>query len=130
MYFDLNRFKAVNDQWGQDIGDQLLKYVASRVNSRLRSSDIFVRLGGDEFTVLLQEIDRPIVQQAAERIVASVLRPYRVNGISIDIGISVGIALFPEHGNDLKDLLQKADAAMYTAKINGGGIDFHEPEGG
>lgn len=127
LYFDIDKFKAVNDAWGHDVGDELLKYVSARVGGRLRQPDFLARLGGDEFAVLLHGADRDAAAQIAERMLESVARPYRLQGRQLDVGLSIGIALYPEHGADLAELLRNADAAMYAVKANGGGYGFYPP---
>jgi diguanylate cyclase (GGDEF)-like protein/PAS domain S-box-containing protein len=120
MFIDLDRFKPVNDNLGHDIGDLLLKQVAHRMLSGVRASDTVARIGGDEFVVLLpsieQEADATIV---AEKILHALKQPFDVAGHEISISGSIGIAAYPEHGDDEKLLLINADIAMYHAKKDG-----------
>ena len=112
---DLNRFKAVNDTLGHGAGDRLLKEVARRLRDTVRESDTVARLGGDEFVLLLTGGTDAAVE-ISERLLKSMARPLRVGEHLIDIGVSVGIAAYPEHGEDDATLLRHADVAMYRAK--------------
>ncbi len=120
MFLDLDKFKPVNDNLGHDIGDLLLKQVSRRLQDSVRASDTVARIGGDEFVVLLpsieQEIDATIV---AEKILHALKQPFNISGHEIGISGSVGIAAYPEHGDDEKLLLINADIAMYHAKKDG-----------
>ncbi|MGF1474995.1 MAG: putative bifunctional diguanylate cyclase/phosphodiesterase [Geminicoccaceae bacterium] len=117
MLLDLNRFKRVNDTLGHHIGDLLLQKLGPRLKQPLRDTDTLARLGGDEFAVLLPgPTDLETACGVAERIVESVAQPFMVEELNLDIGVSIGVALFPEHGNDSGELLNNADAAMYVAK--------------
>ena len=122
LYFDLDRFKPVNDQWGHEAGDLLLKAVAARTQEVVRRSDTVARLGGDEFATLLQGIGARVnAEQVAGKIRASLARPFSLDSVPqpISIGASIGIALFPEDAASGDDLLRKADAAMYEGKRSG-----------
>ncbi|HXC64234.1 MAG TPA: diguanylate cyclase, partial [bacterium] len=120
MFLDLDRFKNVNDALGHNIGDVLLFEVAERLTACLGDRGTASRLGGDEFTVLLQELADPADAVAlADRIVKSVNRPYVILGQSVSVGVSVGIAMYPEHGQQADSLIRAADAAMYHAKDAG-----------
>ena len=121
LMLDLDRFKDVNDSFGHQIGDVLLEEVARRLRQRVRSSDTICRLGGDEFTVLIE--GNPTlhdVEHLSEDILQLLKVPfYLPNGREVIISTSIGISLYPEHGQTPKDLLQQADAAMYRAKAHG-----------
>jgi diguanylate cyclase (GGDEF)-like protein/PAS domain S-box-containing protein len=120
LFLDLDRFKNVNDALGHNVGDLLLFEVAERLSACLRTGDTVSRLGGDEFTILLKDVlDGAEVGVVAERIVRSVNTPYLIHEQSISIGVSVGIALYPEHGEQADGLIRAADAAMYHAKDDG-----------
>lgn len=120
MFLDLDKFKPVNDTFGHDIGDLLLKEVAKRLLDSGRASDTVARIGGDEFVVLL-----PVIEQkqdatvVAKKILHALNRPFEIAGHSLDISTSIGIAIYPEHADDEKLLLINADVAMYHAKKNG-----------
>lgn len=119
LLLDLDRFKEVNDALGHQAGDALLVQVARRLESRLRGGDIFARLGGDEFAVLLRHAGRAEAEAVAHDLVVQLLEPFRVDDLKIHTDVSVGVALYPDHGQDISDLLRRADAAVYLAKQQG-----------
>lgn len=120
MFMDLDRFKTVNDTFGHEVGDLLLQEVARRIKARLRSSDTLARLGGDEFVVLLEIVDSPSVcATLAGEIIAVVSQPMDLHGHGVQVGASVGIALFPKDAGNALDLMKSADMAMYAAKLAG-----------
>ena len=120
LFIDLDRFKAINDTLGHNIGDKLLQGVADRLKRCVRGSDTVSRLGGDEFNVLLQEIDHAAAAVAiAQKIVASVSHPFIINNNTVQITVSIGIAMYPDDGNNVETLLKNADLAMYQAKKRG-----------
>lgn len=121
MFMDLDRFKPVNDRLGHQVGDSLLQEVARRLLDCVRrESDTVARIGGDEFVVMLPDIETvQAATQVAEKILAALNRSFDIDGHQILISSSIGIAIFPEHGQDENHLLQSADAAMYLAKENG-----------
>jgi diguanylate cyclase (GGDEF)-like protein len=118
---DLDLFKAINDSLGHPVGDELLKAVASRLSACARQADTVSRLGGDEFAVLAMadgdQRDEAIV--TANRLLAAVAAPYDVDGHHLNIRTSIGIALAPEHGTDVDQLMKNADLALYKAKSEG-----------
>ncbi|HSH41793.1 MAG TPA: EAL domain-containing protein [Arenicellales bacterium] len=117
LFLDLDHFKEINDTLGHEAGDDLLKEVARRLNGSVRESDIVARLGGDEFVVLLPEIEQGTrVAKVAEKILAAVARRYTLAGQEFRITVSIGIALYPDDGEDVDTLLNNADLAMYHAK--------------
>jgi diguanylate cyclase (GGDEF)-like protein len=121
---DLDRFKEVNDTLGHHSGDLLLQELAVRLQRALRTSDSVARLGGDEFGVLLPDlVDRQAIEEVVDRIRAAVERPFYVQDLPLAIETSIGVSIFPEHGQDVDSLMQKADVAMYVAK---GGNATHE----
>ena len=122
LFFDLNRFKVVNDTFGHDVGDELLKYVAARVASILRKPDILARLGGDEFGLLLHNCNEDGVDLVVERMLDNVQRPFKVGENNLVADLSIGAAYYPQNGKNLTELLRHADSAMYQAKQNGGGM--------
>ena len=123
---DLNKFKEINDTHGHDQGDELLCLVAKRINNVLRTSDMLARIGGDEFVLLFNDADEKSSIMMCERIKHSVLQPYSLREACVNIGLSIGIALFPEHGQDPKTLMRNADLAMYAVKSKGGGIKLYK----
>lgn len=122
LFLDLDRFKEVNDRYGHEAGDQLLKAVAERLRGLVRESDTLARLGGDEFTAILSGVGgRDDCARVAEKIIATVSRPYRLAACEASIGVTVGIALFPDDASDSGGLVSAADLAMYAAKTAGRG---------
>jgi diguanylate cyclase (GGDEF)-like protein/PAS domain S-box-containing protein len=123
LMLDLDRFKDVNDSFGHATGDELLQQVADRLTKRLRTVDTLTRLGGDEFTVLLQGItNREDAGRVASEIVTMLGEPWFLsNGFEVRIGSSVGITLFPDHCTTAEEMLQQADTALYQAKEEGRG---------
>lgn len=120
FFLDLDGFKAVNDQLGHDYGDLLLKQVAERLKTCVRTTDTVARLGGDEFTIILAIRDRRDAEQVAEKVLTTIRMPYDLNGKLADkVGTSIGIALYPQDGTQGAELVRKADAAMYAAKQGG-----------
>ncbi len=120
LFLDLDRFKDINDTLGHDIGDQLLQGVADRLRRCVRGSDTVSRLGGDEFNVLLQEIGHAEDAVAiAQKIVTSVSHPFIINNNTAHITVSIGIAMYPDDGNNAETLMKHADLAMYQAKKSG-----------
>ena len=121
IFFDLDKFKPVNDALGHPVGDRLLQALATRLSRELRASDTLARLGGDEFVLLLPLIkDCQDALKVAEKIRLSVALPFYIEGHSIQVGSSLGVALFPDHAADELALMQCADQAMYRAKARGG----------
>lgn len=120
MFIDLDEFKPVNDMYGHDIGDLLLKAVAKRIHDCLRASDTVSRVGGDEFIVLLPIIEASHdAEEVAEKICLAINQSFELAGHVLQISASIGIAIYPEHGTDQSALLKNADMAMYLAKDNG-----------
>jgi len=116
LVMDLDRFKEINDALGHHYGDFLLQKVAIRLLTVIRESDTLARLGGDEFAVVLPSVDLEQAKIIASKISQAIQMPFMIEGHSLTIGISIGIALYPTHGQDSDTLLQHADVAMYTAK--------------
>ena len=123
LMLDLDRFKAVNDNLGHLSGDELLQRVAERITARLREADIVARLGGDEFVVLLKDIAQPEnAARIAENIVADLCKPFQLSlSGDVCIGVSIGISLYPQHGDNPEKLMNSADTALYQAKDRGRG---------
>lgn len=129
LLLDLNQFKEVNDTLGHDQGDRLLRMVAIRLREALRAVDTVARLGGDEFAVLLSDDVSPRrTLRAAERVLACFDEPHDIDGMSLQCGASLGVAIYPEHGDDAEALRKHADIAMYAAKRRGGGVAVYDPE--
>jgi len=120
MFVDLDRFKSVNDAYGHDVGDRLLKAVSERMQSCVRGEDTVARAGGDEFIVVLAELGRgPDAGVVGEKMLKELARPFQVGPRQLDIGASIGISIYPGDARDVKTLLLHADAAMYHAKHAG-----------
>ena len=127
LLVDLDRFKAVNDTLGHQIGDRLLCQVAERLVGPLQACDSIARLGGDEFAVVLPCVGAEASgQTVADRLLEALAEPFSIEGLSLEIGASIGISLFPEHAADGPRLLQCADVAMYQAKQAGGGTAVYD----
>ncbi|MBS1158558.1 MAG: hypothetical protein H6R15_977 [Proteobacteria bacterium] len=130
LFVDLDRFKPINDTYGHDVGDNVLKEVAKRLSDCLRGEDLVGRLGGDEFVAVLAHIRG---EEDAAKIAFHVLdrlgQPYLVDGLELHVSPSIGISLFPQDGSGVEELIRCADAAMYTAKQNGrNNVQFFQPE--
>ncbi len=122
LFMDMDRFKVVNDTLGHRTGDQLLIQVAKRLQSVLEESDVLARLGGDEFAILLSAIQsNEQVEAVARRIIEAVAAPFSVDQNVITTGISIGIAIGPDHGNSADALLVAADLALYSVKVGARG---------
>ncbi|MBF0273289.1 MAG: diguanylate cyclase [Magnetococcales bacterium] len=121
MFMDLDRFKAVNDNFGHDVGDLLLTETAQRIRGCLRENDVVARLGGDEFTVILA--DETLIPDSiaivAQKIIDGLSAPFILHGHECRIGASIGISLFPKDGENADELLKMADLALYAVKKNG-----------
>ncbi len=120
LFIDLDGFKPVNDGFGHELGDRLLKMVSGRLADGLRLTDTLARLGGDEFVLILSaHPDRHGAETVAQKIVTGLSEPFVLDGQEVRIGASVGIAHFPEHGQTAADLVRNADRAMYEVKESG-----------
>ncbi len=129
MIMDLDRFKEVNDTLGHASGDELLKQAGDRLREALRESDTVARLGGDEFGVLLPKVvDSAAAVSVARKLRKALEAPFTIHGLALQMEASVGIALYPEHGEDVHSLLQRADVAMYVAKEHPGGCEVYARE--
>ncbi|WP_150303346.1 sensor domain-containing protein [Pseudomonas saliphila] len=121
LYLDMDNFKQINDSFGHTTGDLLLREVAGRLTKCVRESDTIGRLGGDEFAILLDNISkREDAIVVAEKVVAALSTPYVLDGKTVFSAPSLGIAVYPEHGQNPLQLIQLADEAMYVSKRNGG----------
>jgi diguanylate cyclase (GGDEF)-like protein len=120
LFIDLDGFKPVNDKFGHSVGDLLLKEVAARLLTHLREGDTAARLGGDEFVVTLLESDLDTATAVADRILENLRQPYKLGRRTIsNISASIGLAEYPEHADNIENLLTAADNAMYAAKMTG-----------
>jgi diguanylate cyclase (GGDEF)-like protein len=120
LFFDLDRFKNINDTLGHEAGDQLLKKIASRLRQSLRAVDVIARLGGDEFVLLIEEIHNTEQAAAVARnILSTVIKPMTIMGNECRVTASIGIGIYPRDGEDEQSLMKNADIAMYFAKEEG-----------
>ena len=120
LFVDLDYFKNINDSLGHAVGDQLLQSVAERLVACVRNTDTVCRQGGDEFVILLAEVERPQdAAQVAEKLLAALIAPHRIDGNELHITLSIGISIYPTDGVDAETTMQNADTAMYHAKVNG-----------
>ncbi len=116
-YMDINHFKKVNDELGHDVGDALLQFISEKVKNLLRDSETIYRVGGDEFCILVPEFkNKEQLKVLADRVIQCISNINHFGGMEINIGSSIGIAIFPENGKTLVDLTSVADKAMYLAK--------------
>ena len=125
---DLDRFKAVNDTLGHDVGDELLQEVGRRLKTVVRSEDTVARLGGDEFVLVLSDLNHSNTSMVAQKLLATLEKPFRWGNQSIDFAASLGISLYPTHCLDGSSLLRCADVAMYAAKRSGQRYTLYAPE--
>jgi diguanylate cyclase (GGDEF)-like protein len=128
MILDLDRFKEINDTLGHNIGDEVLREVASRLARGLRESDTVARLGGDEFAILLPSANVREATRIASKLLHLLEEPVVIGQHSFAVGASIGVALFPDHGERAAQLMQRADVAMYVAKRNGNGYALYDVE--
>lgn len=129
LFLDLDRFKYINDSMGHSVGDKLLQSVAQRLQDCVREGDTVSRIGGDEFIVLLREVDEVGVISVADKLLKTLATPFNLSGQEISTYASVGIALYPVHATDIDVLMKNADAAMYNAKESGrNNYKFFTPE--
>lgn len=124
MFLDLDGFKQINDLYGHSVGDQVLQIVAKRLSDSVRHSDTVCRQGGDEFVILITEIEHPEyamcgMEKTAKKILLALTKPYLINEIEIKSSVSIGISFYPSNGLDAQTLIQNADTAMYRAKESG-----------
>ncbi|WP_438390198.1 cyclic di-GMP phosphodiesterase [Caballeronia sp. DA-9] len=119
LFLDLDNFKKVNDHYGHVVGDRLIREVSAKIKSCLAPGDTLARLGGDEFVVVIRKSTIALLTKTAETILSSLQQPFDFGLIKLYTGCSIGIALYPEHGDRLESLIRSADTAMYVAKDDG-----------
>tara|TARA_R110002074_G_scaffold157246_1_gene314064 strand:- start:6286 stop:9414 length:3129 start_codon:yes stop_codon:yes gene_type:complete len=129
LFLDLDRFKPINDTHGHEVGDKVLKEVSGRLSRTLRAEDLVIRMGGDEFVVLLQDIDASAhAADVARNITTTISEPYQIGELALSVSTSIGISMFPRDGEDIDTLVSHADAAMYEAKQEGrNNFQFYSP---
>ena len=131
LFTDIDNFKFVNDSLGHNAGDELLKTIAKRMSECIRATDTVVRLGGDEFVIVLsdQPKNADTISQTVRKLQAAISAPIRLEGHDVTVTVSIGIASYPDDGDDVDTLLANADAAMYRAKeIGRDNFQFYTPE--
>jgi len=128
LLLDLNRFKEINDTLGHGIGDEVLKLVSNRMLIGLRDSDTIARIGGDEFSFLLMNVNQILAEKMASKIIELVEPLFEINDHSLKVGASIGISVFPKDGTDPELLMRRADVAMYYAKHNNLHISSYYPD--
>ena len=122
LFIDLNDFKKINDEFGHEVGDQLLTIAAVRLRKSLRSCDIIGRPGGDEFVALVPDVDDVIADELAVRLTRSLEVPYQIGHETLQCAASIGLALYPKNATTLTGLLRESDQAMYRAKARCRGV--------
>lgn len=121
MMLDLDHFKEINDNWGHDAGDELLQEFSNRLLNTVRQTDTICRLGGDEFALLMSEVsNKEIIEEVARRMLKTMAKPFIIQRSEKFIGASIGIAIYPEDGENIETLIKHADIAMYGVKKTGG----------
>ncbi|QPJ62136.1 MAG: diguanylate cyclase [Candidatus Nitronauta litoralis] len=130
LFIDLDKFKQINDSQGHDAGDHVLKTIAKRISDSVRETDLVARIGGDEFVAVIEHIsDIEGIKKIAGSFLQKIQEPIDFNGRDCSIGGSIGIAIFPDNAEDEKELLKRADKAMYAAKSAGSNnIQFYSPD--
>ena len=122
MFIDIDRFKQVNDKHGHDVGDQVLHDIANYLKQNLRQNDTLARYGGDEFVLLVDELQsQQQISILADKMIKTISTMHSAALQDIEIGASIGIAIYPDHGDNPQDLLVRADKAMYKVKNQGKG---------
>lgn len=129
LLLDLDRFKEINDTLGHAVGDSLLAEVGQILSEPLRESDTVARLGGDEFAILLPSVSGLAqARDIAERVAGTLARPFPVEGITVEVGVSIGVVLYPDHGADASELMRGADVAMYVAKRDHANVAVYDED--
>ena len=127
LFLDVDHFKMINDSMGHLVGDQLLRAIADRLQNTVRRHDFVVRIGGDEFTLILQNIkNSDAAGKVAEKICQAISKPFVLMGKRIHITVSIGISIFPDNGSDVFDLIKYADSSMFNAKEKRNGYCFYK----
>jgi len=129
LVLDLDRFKIINDSLGHAFGDRVLRIVAARLQICLRQTDMLCRLGGDEFAAYVHASDTTTAENVARRMLQEMLQPFSLDAMSFSIQCSIGVALYPQDGASLDELIKQADSAMYRVKERGrGNYGFYQPQ--
>lgn len=130
LLLDVDRFKEVNDTLGHDRGDRLLQQVAQRLSAAVRDMDTVARLGGDEFAILLPSVASVSdAEHLADRVLKTFSEPFELDGLDLQVDTSIGVAVLPDHADDVTTLMRRADVAMYVAKTSHVGVSTYTSEG-
>ncbi len=117
VFIDIDKFKEINDSYGHDIGDEVLKNVASRMVHSLKAKDLKYRMGGDEFVVALTDLSsKERIIAVSKRLIAELKKPLSIDGKEIPISVSAGVSFYPDDSSELESLIKNADSEMYKAK--------------
>jgi diguanylate cyclase (GGDEF)-like protein len=117
VFVDIDKFKEINDRYGHDTGDKVLKSIASRMENHLKEKDVKARIGGDEFLIALADLSsRETITDVAGRLIAELRKPLSVDGLEIPVGVSAGFSIYPDDSSELEELIRSADLAMYGEK--------------
>ena len=116
LFLDLDHFKEVNDTYGHDIGDKLLQEVTNRVLANIRTEDVFARIGGDEFVLILTNIKNDTLEKLVKKAIILFRKPWIIGNIKLNVTTSIGVTIFPDHADNEIELMKKADIAMYKSK--------------
>ncbi|WP_319563192.1 GGDEF domain-containing protein [Marispirochaeta sp.] len=117
VFIDINKFKEINDEYGHDIGDKVLKSIAHRMENSLKEKDLKARIGGDEFIIALTDLSsKETIMEITTRLITELKKPVCINGKELPISVSAGVSLYPDGGSELEALIKNADSAMYRAK--------------
>jgi len=120
LYLDLDLFKEVNDRFGHDVGDELLTEVGRRLQGAVRQADTVARLGGDEFVLVLSELkESEDIEKLVAKVIAAVARPCHISGADVSVTASIGVSIYPIHGESAEVLMKRADVALYQSKQKG-----------
>ncbi len=128
IYLDLDKFKPINDNYGHDTGDAVLKEIARRLHENVRATDTVARFGGDEMVMLVESVSDRTASTVVQKLSAALTAPISVGGEELDVGVSIGVAMYPRDGETMENLLHHADCAMYESKRQGEGPVFFRPE--
>jgi diguanylate cyclase (GGDEF)-like protein/PAS domain S-box-containing protein len=129
LFLDLDKFKQINDTYGHKYGDYVLIETAKRIRSCIRKEDFVSRLGGDEFVIVIKNKEKEMINRISNLIIKTISEAYIIENNTFYIGVSIGVSLFPEDGNDLEEIMKSADFAMYQTKENGrNGVSFFNTE--
>jgi diguanylate cyclase (GGDEF)-like protein len=120
MFLDLDEFKEINDQYGHEFGDLVLKATADRIREEVRETDTVARIGGDEFVIILSSLPEDnIAERIAANVIEQIARPIEIKNTEVTVSASIGISLYPENGITAEELIRSADKAMYRVKHEG-----------